>query len=472
MKSFGLTILLMLALAGCARFKPQTISPAQIAASFDSRDLSNPRLRNFLERNLNRQFDQWPLSSWDFETLNLAALYYHPSLDVARAQWTIAVGENKTAAQHPNPTASVTPGYDISAAGGLSPWLPAVTFDVPIETAGKRGYRMAQARHLSDSARLNIATTAWQVRSMLRSALLDWAAAKQKEALLQKQKTLQDKAAQSLEQQLQAGAVSRSELTTARVALNQLQLDLLDSQQQRMEALGRVAEAIGVSAKALQGIELKYDFGQGEKIAGELSSAEARQQALVSRADILGALAEFAARQSGLQLEIAKQYPDIHLGPGYQFDQGDHKFSLSVTAELPLFNQNQGPIAEAEARRAEAAAQFIALQAKVIGEIDRAVAAYQLARENMTALETLVTSQNKRRESIEQQSKAGAVAPTELLNLQIELGATDLLQLAGRIKLEQALAALENALQRPIESMQPRLFEQSQRSPAKKENTP
>jgi outer membrane protein TolC len=66
-------------------------------------------------------------------------------------------------------------------------------------------------------------------------------------------------------------------------------------------------------------------------------------------------LAEYNASQSALQLEIAKQYPDIHLNPGYEFDQGDNKWSPGLTVTLPILNQNKGPIAEAEAKRTEAA---------------------------------------------------------------------------------------------------------------------
>ena len=83
----------------------------------------------------------------------------------------------------------------------------------------------------------------------------------------------------------------------------------------------------------------------------DLTSAEAREQALLGRADILAALAEYAASQSALQLEMAKQYPDIHLNTGYEYDQGLQKWGLlGLGTELPLLNRNQGPIAEASAR--------------------------------------------------------------------------------------------------------------------------
>ena len=434
--------------------------------------LDDPGLRRFLEKNLARPGDSWPLKSWDFETLNLAALYYHPSLDVARAQWQAAVGGQKTAAGRLNPTISAVPGYDINPPEFVTPWFPAVTFDIPLETAGKRGYRQAQARHLSEASRLNIAATAWQVRSNLRSSLIDLAAAQRRELLLRSQKSLEEDVVHLLEQQLQAGAVSSSELTLLRIALDKIQLDLADAQQQRAEARVRAADAIGVAVAALSGIELAYDLAARPVDAPALMTAEVRGQALQNRADILGALAEYAATQSALQLEIAKQYPDIHLGPGYQYDQGDHKFSLSVTAELPLLNQNQGPIAEAEARRTVAAARFSALQAKAIGEIDRAVAAYRAAQNSLATLESLAAAQKQRAETVAAQQKAGAADRIDGLNAQIELGAGELLQLSGQVKMQQAFGALEDAVQRPIDSPRPALLEPSQRPPAKQENKP
>lgn len=448
---------------GCAHFQPRPIAPSETAASLEGRTLDDPAFKAFLGKNLHRAFEEWPLKSWDFESLNLAALYFNSSLDVARAQWQVALGGTKTAAARPNPTLNAVPGYDFSATDGLSPWIPAVTFDLPIETAGKRGYRKAEARHLSESARLNIAATAWQVRSNLRSSLIDFSAARKRETLLQNQRSAQEKIAVALDQQFQAGAISRAELTLARIALDKIRLDLADAQQVRVEARVRIADSIGVPAKALDRVELIYDLASRSSDARVWMSDAVRSQALQTRADILGALAEYSAKQSALQLQIAKQYPDLHLGPGYQFDQGDHKFSLSVTAELPVLNQNQGPIAEAEARRSEAAARFLALQSKIISEIDRAVAIYQVAQENLSTLESLAASQKKRSEIVEAQVKAGAADQIEFLNSQIELTAAQLLQLNGQIKLHQAIAALEDAVQRPIDTMQPMLIEQSQR---------
>ncbi|MDB6124399.1 MAG: Outer rane efflux protein [Pedosphaera sp.] len=464
--------MLILGLAGCARFQPRPVSPAETAANLETRRLDNPAFRQFLDKNLQRQFTSWPPKAWDFETLTLAALYYHPSLDVARAQWNVALGGNITAAARPNPIISAAPGYAPSATGVTSPWFPAISFDLPVETMGKRGYRKAHAEHLSESARLNIATMAWQVRSNLRTSLIDYTATRRREALLQKQLSVQEQIVKSLEQQLQAGAISSSELTLVVISQGKIQLDLADARRLSADARVRVADALGISVAALEGVDLNYELSTLPPTDSDLTSAEARHQALLGRADILGALADYAASQSALQLEIAKQYPDIHLGPAYQYDLGEHKISLSLTAELPVLNQNQGPIAEAEGRRAEFAARFYALQAKVLTEIDRALAAYRVTRDNLSALELLAAAQKKQYEAVEGQLKVGAASPLDLLNSQVEMNVSELVQLDGRVKLQQARGALEDALQRPIDSMKSLLIEQPQRPPALKEKKP
>ena len=125
-----------------------------------------------------------------------------------------------------------------------------------------------------------------------------------------------------------------------------------------------------------------------------------------------------------MRLQIAKQYPDLHLGPGYAWNNGnagDSQWSLGLTLELPILDQNQGPIAEAKARRELAAAQFTALQAKVIGEIDRAVAGYSVADGQLQTGDALLAAEQKQRESAAAQFQAGAADLLDSVSAQMEL---------------------------------------------------
>lgn len=436
-----------LGFAGCAHYRPRPIAAEKAQGEFRSRTLTDAGLRVFLEATLHREFSMWPSASWDLTNLTLAAFYYHPDLDVARAQWSVAKGGKITAAERPNPTLNVTPGYNTTTLPP-SPWMPLGTLDIPIETAGKRGYRIAQATHLSEASRLNIASVAWQVRSRVRSSLLGLYAARATQALLQEQQTLQSENLRLLERQYDAGAISAFELAQARIAAESTRLALRDAERKSAEARVQLADAIGVPVSALDGVQFSFD-GWGE-LPGEAPLAEARRQALLNRSDVLGALAEYAASESALHLEIARQYPDVHLTPGYQFDQGDNKWSLGLTVTLPLLNQNQGAIAQAQAKRTETAARFNALQARVLAAIDLAVAGYRVAQQKQADTAGLLANLQKQEKTARAMFDVGEISKSDLAALRLQLSASALARLDALVQSQQALGALEDALQSPL----------------------
>lgn len=313
---WGASILLLA--GGCARFEPLPLRPGESARVLETRSLTEAGLRQFLERNLGKPVDRWPLQEWDFPKLALAALYFHPSLEVARSEWRVAKAGELTAGARPNLTLSVAPGFTANAERGLSPWLAAIDFEVPIETAGKRGYRLAQARHLTEAARLKLAVTAWKIRGELRQSLIELKAAGRRESLLEEQQRIQQEILQRMEARRAAGAIASSELLPARLALNKTIVDLGDARRQREEARARAAGAMGLPLEALAGTEPRID----PPAVVELDPPALRRQALLGRPDVLAALAEYAASQSALQLEIARQYPDLRLGPGYEYRPG------------------------------------------------------------------------------------------------------------------------------------------------------
>jgi outer membrane protein TolC len=430
-------------ISGCARYQPKPISASTAAQDFEGRTLNDERLGRFLAAN--HDTNAWPRKPWDLSALTLAAFYYHPDLDVVRARWGVAGGARVTAGERPNPSVSFSPTYDSTTP---PPWILGLSFDIPVETAGKRGYRMTQARHLSEAARLNLAATAWQVRSRVRRSLLELYAARETESALQEQVNAQAKLAELLAKQVEAGAATQVELAQARINLNTTRLSLQDAQRQAAEGRVQLASAIGVPVTAFDGIEIS--FADLDRFPTELTAREVRRQAVLNRNDILGALAEYAASQSALQLEIARQYPDLHLGPGYQLDQTDNKWTLGATLTLPVLNQNQGTIAQAKARREEAAARFVSVQAQAAGEIDRAVAGYSAATEQAATAKSLLSELEKRRRSTQSMFEAGEVDAIAVASAQTELSAGAMARLNSLLKAQQALAALEDAVQSPL----------------------
>jgi cobalt-zinc-cadmium efflux system outer membrane protein len=447
LKVVGLSVSLA-ALAACVRFHPKPIAPVKAMEDFEARRLDAPELRDFLLRNQDAK--DWPPAAWDIKSLTLAALYYHPDMDVARAQWGVARGGRITAGERPNPSLNPALGYNAtSPRSEVTPWIPEISLELTIETAGKRGYRIAEARHLSDAARWNILSAAWEVRSRLRGALLDTYAAGERETLLAEALDLQAEIVRLLELQRDAGEVSVYDLTQARLALDGSRLAAIEAARAKEEAMARLAAAVGLPRRALDGINLSLDYFHRPE--PEIPAGEVRRHAVVNRSDILAALSEYAASQSALQLEIAKQYPDIRLGPGYQLDQSDSKWTIGLAFDLPILSHNRGPIAEAEARRTESAARFLALQSQIIGELDAAVEDCRSALLKAQAADDLLANLARQKTAARTRREAGEISKLELLGVEIELNAGAQARLEALVQAQEAVGRLENTAQSPLD---------------------
>ena len=119
-----------------------------------------------------------------------------------------------------------------------------------------------------------------------------------------------------------------------------------------------LAAAIGVPVAALENVQLSWPNFQDPPSPESFSAQQIEREAVVDRLDVRAALVEYAAVEQALRLEIAKQYPDFNIGPGYQLEERDNFFTIGFSTVLPVFNRNQGPIAEARSCTQESRSGF------------------------------------------------------------------------------------------------------------------
>lgn len=439
-------IILTLLLAGCASYQPQPLAPRRMMADYEARRLDAPALQHYLASH-----GKADAQAWDLDRLTLAAYYYSPELDVARAKLASGQAAVKTAGQSPNPTLSLPFQYTASAP---KPWTYGLSLDIPIETAGKRGYRVAQAEQLSAVARLNIGLTAWQLRNRLRGSLLDLYTASRRAALLRQQVDTQQAIVALLDKRVALGAASNVDANQERITLARDCSDLAASEQQQRDARAQIAILIGVPVSALEGVQL--DLSAFDRPGPAIPTHDARREAILNRTDLQVALAEYEASQAALKLEVAKQYPDLSLGLGYSFDQGADKYSVTPGGlTLPLFNHNEGPIAEAEAHRKEAAVHVEALQDQAINETDSALQRYQAALQARALTDALLACQTAAFTGTQHAAARGASDRLALAQAQRAVTTATLTQLDASVQVQQALGQLENTLQRPLDGTAP-----------------
>ena len=429
--------------AGCAvqHYQPAPIAPEQTAAAFTARTLDDAGLAAFAEPAYGPA--AWPPAAWDYRALSLAALYFNPSLDAARARISESQAHILTAGAHPNPTLALTPGIP-------SPYLLTVDLSFPIETAGKRGYRLQAARSLDLAARLELAQAAWTVRSSVRAALVDQWVASRTLDLLRAEADRRTEQTRLLEAMASAGEISRQEVSTADVELSQSHTAVGLAEARSVEATAALAAAIGIPAAALRDVRLAWPEWESPPSAESLPRDEIERDAVLNRLDVRAALARYAAAESGLQLEIAKQYPDIDIGPGYSYEEKLSYFTVGFAVTLPLVDRNQGPIAEAEARRRQAQVEFVQTQNEVISKSARARALYAAALDGLAEAGRFADVQTRRGEATRKFVQAGEQGKLDLDDAEIERSAAERARLDALAQAQRALGDLEDAVERPL----------------------
>ncbi len=442
-----LLLLVMLLLCGCTvrRYQALPIVPGESASRLEARNFADPGLRAYVEKNLGHSVAPWPPKTWDLRTLSLAALYFHPSMEAARARLAEAEAATLTAGARPNPTLSLAPGVP-------SPWLLNLDFAVPIETAGKRGHRIQSARSLNQAALLDLADAAWKVRSGVRLALLNCVLASRNLDALRAEEELRGQQVRLLEQRLTAGEIARPEVDAARIELSKTHLATAAAEGNVNQTRAALAASMAVPTAALDGTDLAWDGLDSPPSAESLSPALIQRDAVLNRLDVRRALAQYAAAEADLQLEIAKQYPDLQIGPGYTYEEGHNYFTLGLSATLPVFNRNQGPIAEAEARRRELAAAFVEKQTQVIAESETSLARYISALQELAeAGRSLRTLQDAQLQTTQRAVQLGEEDRLALSGVEIEHAVVLRGRLDALARAQSALGELEDAVQRPLD---------------------
>lgn len=428
---------LALLLAGCVRYQPHPLNPPQSEQQYRTRSLSDPGLIAFLKRG------NWPPAKLQLRDLYAVALYFSPELDVARARLREAQAAIITANTRPNPSLAIGGGYT------NAPESPLVFYFTPsfiLETGGKRALRTLGAAKLAEAARVDVDAVAWNVLSRVRSSWIDYAMALRTVDVLNNEIRVRNEEVAMLQRRLGAGEAARPDVETARAGLIAVQIEARAAATAVDVAAASLAAAVGlVSLPPLDTSSLPENLS-------DLPLADVQKAGLLHRADIRRSLLEYAADEAELQLEIAKQRPDIQLNPGYNFDEGHHKIAFGPGFDIPVFNRNRGPIAEAEARRVEAEARFNALQASAIGEMETALARYKGARTELNdADRTLVAVGAARVAAMQRAVAAGEEDRLSLAGVQVEAATAARARLDAERRLQGALGALDDAVQQPLE---------------------
>ena len=437
----------LLALTACASYQPAPIDPAASATQFIARRLDGPDLRDRVAALIPEAAATWPPKAWNRAQLLAAALVLNPDVGVARAQVDAALAHEITAGQRPNPELSLQTEY---ARHDPHPWLYGIGIDLLLQGSERRHLDAELARLQTGSARWRLMDEAWSVRRALVAALSARAGAQRRGQLLDRLLADQERLVAIVQRRVRAGESAAPELAAAAQARTDLEQQRARARADGVAAQAALAAALGVAPSALDAIAIDWpEWGAPPDVA-EAASQAAREQALRARSDLGVAIDAYAEAENRLHDAVLRQYPQVHIAPGYYWDHGVAKFPLSASFDLPLFHHGQGEIAEAHAARDVAGARLLAVQAGIIGSIDAAQRAEAGARASVDAAERGVDTARAQRSNAAAALRLGAIAADEDLAADSALLRAELEALQLRAQWQAARDALEDALHAPL----------------------
>lgn len=429
-------------LAGCATYVPAPISLEAYPAAVESR----------------RLYEKPAGAVWSGGDLLAAALARNAAVAEAAAKYRTALAAGKAARVAPGMTLTLTAEYVRSEP---KQWLYSVGSDIPLDLGARRGERLNAADLAAVQALYDYDEAVWTVRTALTRARVDRLSADVELGLARRLEAVRQARADRLEQRVAAGEDDQGPALVARTDLAAAHRRVADARARRVQADAALAQALGVPLAAVTDLSL----APVEPPPVNLAISQAARDAAMTRRDVLKAVIGYDLAESALRSEIARQYPEIHVGPGYSYDHGVSKLPFNLALVLPPTDMNRAAIAQAEAKRVEAGRTLEAVQAAALGAVEQAgliLGATRIA-EALTRERDLPIAQ-RLAEIAARSARAGETDRIDDLAAQATLIEAELAALDARRMATIAGVDLEDALRVPFDPAETTLLQTASRA--------
>lgn len=340
--------LIALVAGGCQSYERRPLDVTGHHAAFLARTPESPEVKAFAESLAARSPDISGFDPADGVTCaeaEVIALVFNADLRLAR----LRAGVTRATAENAGLWEDPTIGVDLTriVQSTPEPWKVFTSVGITIPISGRLEIEKQRTgvEHAAELAR--VAQREWSVRMSIRRAWSEWSALDAQLAATREFLGRVDQILAVVDKMEQAGEMARTEARLFRIekATKAAELAVLESRAQQANL--RLRQLMGMSPDA----PLQFQAsGVGPARASDSRSTDASELGRRSPAMLVVA-AEYEAAEKALELEVRKQYPDLHIGPGYGREDGQDQVLLGLSIPIPILNANRQGIAEARARR-------------------------------------------------------------------------------------------------------------------------
>jgi cobalt-zinc-cadmium efflux system outer membrane protein len=390
-------------------------------------------------------------------TLTMAqalALTLRKSPALAASSWDIRAAEAQViqARLKPNPELNLT-AEDVTGSGDYSSGDNAehtLQLSQLVELGGKRAARTAQAQINTTLAGFDYQVLRVSVLRNTTQAFVEVLVAQRRLALAEETLRLWENAVPLTQKRFEKGASPEVELTRATVAVDLAQISVDQSRRDLLSAKAVLASQWGENRAV-----------SFETVVGNLDYTEPLPafNSLVNRLGNHPQLARWTAerehREAILRTEQAQAVPNLTVGVGPRVVGRGDNFTMGVisfTLPLPLFNRNEGNIAEARALIAKARPEEREIQARAFAELSVAYQTMRRASDIITKLKgSVLPAAEKTVELFSEGYAAGRFSQLEILDARRTLTDVRDRYLQALADYHKAVADMEALTAQPVE---------------------
>ena len=379
---------LALACVACVRYQTRPLDPASHPVAVSARDLGDSAFVAGVARYAGAPDG----TRWTDRQLAVAALRLRSDLRRLRAEWREARVALRTAGERPRPGVQGELERRVGGRDEGSPWVVAVGGLFTLELGGKRGARLQAARAGVAMAESRLLAASWSAATDARRAVAELAQASGEVGDAREEVHLLEEVHALERARYAEAALGASDLARTSTEIQNARLSLAGSRHGLLRARATLARALGLPVRAVEAIEPQLAPAAG---CESLDSAEADSlvaAAVGQRHEISLALSRYALAEARLRLEVARQYPDLELGPGFIWDQGVHRWTLALALPGLLAGRNRGAIGEADAARETAGLAVAEVQDAIMADVESVIQRCRGAALELAAADSVVAA--------------------------------------------------------------------------------
>jgi cobalt-zinc-cadmium efflux system outer membrane protein len=284
-----------------------------------------------------------------------------------------------------------------------------------IETAGKRRKRTAVAMQDVQVSQSSLEDVIRQLKLELKNRYFAVSLAKAQYDLAQEILSEYDKVVKVNEARYKQGEVSGFEFGRLQTERLRFFNDAVEAELQLKNSKAALLELLGADP-GMTDFDVTSTLTSGPL---SMSLPDLQQQALQARADLIAQRQRVERGSRELTSQKSEAFPNITPSFGYKRTFNQNTVAFGVDIPLPLFNRNQGGIAQASAQLEQQRYEQTRVELEVRRDVQQAFNSVQAQNQRVEALQkTYVPSAQRSRDIAESSYRLGALELIGFLDVQ------------------------------------------------------